>query len=88
MVVEWVRERSGFCWQIVLTTKEEGGSARPFAHNAQLTMYSLTWDAPIYIQLRDTGKDMVMPGDNVTCSFITPKKMVIEQGEYVHDCRY
>lgn len=66
--------------QVYIMTKDEGGMAQPVTHERKLTMFSKTWDAPVFIELAQ-GKEMLMPGEDGSISVKLAKPMVVEKNQ-------
>merc|ERR1712179_453183 len=65
--------------QVYILTKAEGGDGRPFTNDYQVQVFCKTWDCPVMVHMPE-GKDMVMPGEDVTLTATLKKDMVIEPG--------
>lgn len=65
--------------QVYLLNKEEGGRDKPFTNNYQAQMFCKTWDCPSFWKLPE-GKDLVMPGEDVSLTLTMMKNMVLEKG--------
>ena len=63
-------------------TKEEGGRTEPFLNEGQMVVYSKTWDCATYVEIH--GKDMAMPGEDVTLTFKFNKPMVMGEASTLH----
>jgi len=66
--------------QVYMLTKDEGGDSKPMTDGKQVLLYSQTWDCATYIGLPD-GKDMVMPGEDVSMNLRLNKQMSIKVGQ-------
>ena len=62
-------------WQVYILTKAEGGDGRPFTNDYQVQVFCKTWDCPVMVHMPE-GKDMVMPGEDVTLTATLKKDMV------------
>ena len=71
-----IKPHKSFQAEIYVLTKEEGGRHTPFLNNYRPQFFMRTADITGSVTLPD-GIQMVMPGDNVTCTFelITPTAM-------------
>eukprot|EP00899_Mesostigma_viride_P016606 jgi/Mesvir1/24947/Mv16921-RA.1 len=65
--------------EVYILTKEEGGRHTPFFSNYRPQFYFRTADITGSVTL-PTGVEMVMPGDNVTCTFKLIHPIPMEQG--------
>ncbi|XP_038053738.1 elongation factor Tu, mitochondrial-like [Patiria miniata] len=66
--------------QVYILTKDEGGRHKPFVSNFTPVMFSYTWDTSARITLPE-GKEMVMPGEDVSLTLALQKNMVVEVGQ-------
>lgn len=66
--------------KVYLMTKEEGGREKPITPTYQPQLYSKTWDIPARVKFPQ-GKDLIMPGEDVTLTFILNKRMMLEKGQ-------
>lgn len=66
--------------KVYLMTKEEGGREKPLTPTYQPQLYSKTWDIPARVRFPE-GKELVMPGEDVTMTFIINKRMMLEKGQ-------
>lgn len=66
--------------KIYLMTKDEGGREKPITPTYQPQIYSKTWDVPARIKFPQ-GKELVMPGEDVTLTFTLNKRMMLEKGQ-------
>ena len=66
--------------QVYLLTKDEGGDTKPVTDAKQALLYSQTWDCSCYIGLPE-GKDMVMPGEDVSMNLRLNKQMSLKVGQ-------
>ncbi len=66
--------------KIYLLTKDEGGREKPLTPTYQPQIFSKTWDMATKLKF-PTGKDLVMPGEDIQISFILNKSMMIEKGQ-------
>ncbi|BES97744.1 Elongation factor 1-alpha 1 [Nesidiocoris tenuis] len=65
--------------QVYLLTKEEGGRNKPIVPYMQVSMFSRTWDCSAQVHI--PGKEMVMPGEDMTVLLKLIKPMVLEKGQ-------
>ena len=65
--------------EIYVLTKDEGGRHTPFFSNYRPQFFMRTADITGNITLPE-GVEMVMPGDNVTCTFELITPVAMEQG--------
>jgi len=66
--------------KVYMLTKEEGGREKPLTPTYQPMVYSKTWDIASRIKLPE-GKDLLMPGEDATITFILHKRMMLEKGQ-------
>jgi elongation factor Tu len=65
--------------QVYVLSKEEGGRHKPFFNNYRPQFFFRTTDVTGTITLPE-GKEMVMPGDNVSMSVILGKPIAMDEG--------
>jgi len=61
--------------KVYVLNKEEGGREKPITKTHQPQFFSKTWDMATKMKF-PTGKELVMPGEDVQLSFVLQKKMV------------
>lgn len=66
--------------KVYLMTKEEGGREKPITPTYQPQLYSKTWDVASRVKFPQ-GKDLFMPGEDATLTFILNKRMMLEKGQ-------
>lgn len=66
--------------KVYLMTKDEGGREKPLTPTYQPQLYSKTWDIPARLRFPE-GKELLMPGEDVTMTFIINKRMMLEKGQ-------
>jgi len=74
-----VKQCDSFRAQVYLMTQEEGGRKKPCTADMQLMCFSKTWDCPSFVSL--VGKEMAMPGEDVSMDLRLFKPMVLEDGQ-------
>jgi len=67
--------------QIYIMTKDEGGKAEPITNERQLIAFSKTWDTPAMLEMTDSGKELIMPGEDGSVTLKLFKPMVVEKGQ-------
>jgi elongation factor Tu len=65
--------------QVYVLTKEEGGRHKPFFDNYRPQFYFRTTDVTGTIKLEE-GKEMVLPGENVSMSVVLGKPIAMDEG--------
>ena len=65
--------------EVYVLSKDEGGRHTPFFSNYRPQFFLRTADITGTVEL-PSGTDMVMPGDNVTCTFTLIDKVAMEKG--------
>ena len=75
-----VKQHDSVDAQVYLLTKDEGGDTKPVTDDKQALLYSQTWDCSCYMGLPE-GKDMVMPGEDVSMKLRLNKTMSIKVGQ-------
>ncbi|XP_076291784.1 elongation factor Tu [Lasioglossum baleicum] len=65
--------------QLYMLTHDEGGRKRPVNNQAHAQMYCKTWDVAAEVNL--PGKDMAMPGEDLTAILKLIRPMVLEKGQ-------
>jgi elongation factor Tu len=65
--------------QVYVLTKEEGGRHKPFFDNYRPQFYFRTTDVTGTIKLEE-GKEMVLPGENVTMAVTLGKPIAMDEG--------
>ncbi|TRY97325.1 hypothetical protein DNTS_020609 [Danionella cerebrum] len=66
--------------QVYILSKEEGGRHKPFFPNFIPTMFSLTWNMNVKVDALH-GKEMVMPGEDVSIDLVLRVPMVLDEGQ-------
>ncbi|CAF0931844.1 unnamed protein product [Brachionus calyciflorus] len=66
--------------KVYLMTKDEGGREKPLTATYQPQLYSKTWDIPARLKFPQ-GKELVMPGEDVSMTFVLNKRMMLEKGQ-------
>ena len=74
-----VKPHTHFTAEIYVLSKEEGGRHTPFFNNYRPQFYFRTTDVTGSIEL-EAGKEMVMPGDNVTITVKLINPIAMEEG--------
>uniref|UniRef100_A0A1D2A5X0 Elongation factor Tu n=1 Tax=Auxenochlorella protothecoides TaxID=3075 RepID=A0A1D2A5X0_AUXPR len=74
-----IKPHTRFSGELYALTKEEGGRHTPFFSNYKPQFYLRTADITGTVTLPE-GTEMVMPGDNVTCTFELMHPIAMEQG--------
>ncbi|KAL6772321.1 EFG8 [Auxenochlorella protothecoides x Auxenochlorella symbiontica] len=74
-----IKPHTRFSGELYALTKEEGGRHTPFFTNYKPQFYLRTADITGTVTLPE-GTEMVMPGDNVTCTFELMHPIAMEQG--------
>merc|ERR1712138_180785 len=74
-----VPTKTKFEAEVYVLTKDEGGRHTPFFSNYRPQFFMRTADITGNITLPE-GVEMVMPGDNVTCTFELITPVAMEQG--------
>jgi elongation factor Tu len=74
-----VKPHTHFTAEIYVLSKEEGGRHTPFFNNYRPQFYFRTTDVTGSIEL-EAGKEMVMPGDNVTITVKLIAPIAMEEG--------
>jgi elongation factor Tu len=74
-----VKPHSSFKAEVYILKKEEGGRHTPFQNKYKPQFYFRTTDVTGEIQL-ETGRDMVLPGDNVTITVNLLNKVAMDKG--------
>jgi elongation factor Tu len=74
-----VKPHTHFTAEIYVLSKEEGGRHTPFFNNYRPQFYFRTTDVTGSIEL-EAGKEMVMPGDNVTITVKLIHPIAMEEG--------
>ena len=74
-----VKPHTQFTAEIYVLSKEEGGRHTPFFNNYRPQFYFRTTDVTGSIEL-EAGKEMVMPGDNVTITVKLIHPIAMEEG--------
>lgn len=69
-----------FVCEIIVLTKEEGGRHSPFFNGYRPQFYFRTTDVTGIVTLPE-GREMVMPGDNVSVTVELISKIAMEQGQ-------
>lgn len=68
-----------FDCQIYFLSKEEGGREEPIPKEFALTMYCRTYDIGVK-GIAPDGREMIMPGEDITTTLYSSKRMVMERG--------
>uniref|UniRef100_A0A671R3C5 Elongation factor Tu, mitochondrial n=1 Tax=Sinocyclocheilus anshuiensis TaxID=1608454 RepID=A0A671R3C5_9TELE len=66
--------------QVYILSKEEGGRHKPFCTNFMPIMFSHTWDMVCIVELLP-GKEMVMPGEDVSLILALRQPMALDRGQ-------
>ena len=74
-----IKPHTGFSAEIYVLSKDEGGRHTPFFNNYRPQFYFRTTDVTGAIELPE-GKEMVMPGDNVSISVKLIAPIAMEEG--------
>ena len=74
-----IKPHTGFTAEIYVLSKDEGGRHTPFFNNYRPQFYFRTTDVTGAIELPE-GKEMVMPGDNVSISVKLIAPIAMEEG--------
>jgi elongation factor Tu len=74
-----IKPHKRFTGEIYVLSKEEGGRHTPFFNNYRPQFYFRTTDATGSIELPE-GKEMVMPGDNVSITVTLINPIAMEEG--------
>jgi elongation factor Tu len=74
-----IHPHTHFAGEIYVLTKEEGGRHTPFFNNYRPQFYFRTTDVTGSIELPE-GKEMVMPGDNVSLTVKLIAPIAMEEG--------
>ncbi len=74
-----IKPHTDFDAEIYVLSKDEGGRHTPFFNNYRPQFYFRTTDVTGSISLEE-GKEMVMPGDNVTIKVVLIKPIAMQEG--------
>ncbi len=74
-----IKPHTGFTAEVYVLSKDEGGRHTPFFNNYRPQFYFRTTDVTGAIELPE-GKEMVMPGDNVSISVKLIAPIAMEEG--------
>ncbi len=74
-----IKPHTHFTAEVYVLSKEEGGRHTPFFNNYRPQFYFRTTDVTGSIEL-EAGKEMVMPGDNVTITVKLINPIAMEEG--------
>jgi elongation factor Tu len=74
-----ITPHTDFTAQVYILTKEEGGRHKPFFDNYRPQFYFRTTDVTGTIKLEE-GKEMVLPGENVSMSVTLGKPIAMDEG--------
>ena len=74
-----IKPHTGFSAELYVLSKDEGGRHTPFFNNYRPQFYFRTTDVTGAIELPE-GKEMVMPGDNVSISVKLIAPIAMEEG--------
>lgn len=66
--------------KIYLMNKSEGGREKPLTPTYQPQVFSKTWDMPCRMKFPQ-GKDLIMPGEDVSITFVLHRRMLLEKGQ-------